>query len=165
MALIELCTVIDAPRERVFDLARSIDAHQVSTSHTRERAVAGITSGLIELGETVTWEARHLGVKQRLTVQVTAMERPFRFRDQQVRGAFGKMVHDHVFEERDGRTVMIDRFEFVSPFGFVGRIVDRLFLAAYMRRFLATRANQLKAMAESERWKQFVQEEAARSGE
>ncbi len=50
MPLIELSTGIRAPIERVFDLARSIDAHVASTGQTRERAVAGRTSGLIELG-------------------------------------------------------------------------------------------------------------------
>ena len=71
MPLIVLETRIRAPRERVFDLARSIDAHQSSTSGTSERAVAGVTSGLIGLGEEVTWRARHLGVTQHLTVRAT----------------------------------------------------------------------------------------------
>ena len=55
MPKITLKTMIDAPIERVFDLARSIDLHRDSMKETDERAVAGKTSGLIELGETVTW--------------------------------------------------------------------------------------------------------------
>lgn len=51
MPLIELHTEISAPRERVFDLARSVDAHLDSAGATRERAVAGVTSGLIGSGE------------------------------------------------------------------------------------------------------------------
>ena len=66
MPVIELTTYIEAPIERVFDLARSVDAHTASTSQSKERAVAGRTSGLIEQDETVTWEATHFGIKQSL---------------------------------------------------------------------------------------------------
>jgi len=76
MPVIQLETKITAPVERVFDLARSIDAHTSTTEGTGERAAEGRTTGLIEAGETVTWEARHLGVRQRLTSKITAMERP-----------------------------------------------------------------------------------------
>jgi len=88
MAIIQLSTSIGAPRQRVFDLARSIDAHQKSTERTQERAIAGVTTGLIGLNDEVTWEARHLGIKQRLTVRVTAFDRPSHFRDVMVRGPF-----------------------------------------------------------------------------
>jgi ligand-binding SRPBCC domain-containing protein len=156
MPVIHLTTVIAAPRERVFDLARSIDAHQASTGDTGERAVAGVTSGLIGEGQDVTWEARHLGVRQRLRVKITACERPTHFQDVMLRGAFSLMHHDHTFSERDGHTIMTDRFEFRSPLGPLGWLVDRVFLTSYMRRFLEQRNAVLKRMAESEEWKRFL---------
>jgi ligand-binding SRPBCC domain-containing protein len=156
MALIELSTTIDAPVHRVFDLARSIEAHQASAEGSRERAIDGVTSGLIGPGDEVTWEARHLGVTQRLRVQVTAFERPHHFQDVMLRGAFKRMVHDHVFETRDEQTVMHDCFAFASPFGLVGWLVDRLFLAGYMRRFLLRRNAELKRMAEGDGWQAFL---------
>lgn len=52
--LFYLKTFIDAPVERCFDLARSIDLHKISLEHTNEKAVAGKTAGLIEPGESVT---------------------------------------------------------------------------------------------------------------
>jgi ligand-binding SRPBCC domain-containing protein len=88
MSVIRLRTPIAAPPERVFDLARSIDAHQQSTSRTHERAIAGVTHGLIGLNQEVTWEACHLGIKQRLTVKITEYERPSRFQDTMIAGAF-----------------------------------------------------------------------------
>ena len=51
MPVIRLSTQIEAPPERVFDLARSIDAHQQSALGTHEGAVAGITHGLIGMAE------------------------------------------------------------------------------------------------------------------
>lgn len=156
MSVIHLETVISAPRERVFDLARSIDAHQDTAEHTGERAVAGVTSGLLGAEEEVTWEARHFGVKQRLRVKMTKFERPNHFQDRMLEGAFRQMTHDHSFEARDEKTVMIDRFEFSSPLGFLGRIVDHVFLERYMRRFIEKRNAILKRTAESDDWKKYL---------
>jgi ligand-binding SRPBCC domain-containing protein len=156
MHTIRLTTFIDAPPERVFDLARSIDAHQQSAEGTQERAIAGVTQGLIGMGDEVTWEARHFGIKQRLTVRITGFERPSRFQDIMVSGAFKSMKHDHEFIAQPPGTLMADRFEFESPFGILGRTVDRVFLGFYMRRFLVRRNQVLKRMAESEDWKRFV---------
>jgi ligand-binding SRPBCC domain-containing protein len=158
MAVIELSTVIRAPRERVFDLARSIDAHQDSTGGTEERAVAGVTKGLIGMNEQVTWEARHFGVRQRLTVRVTAFDRPKHFQDIMISGAFKSMAHDHTFADHREGTLMSDRFEFKSPLGILGAIVDRLFLAPYMRRFIVRRNEILKQLAESKEWSRYLEQ-------
>ena len=156
MPVIDLSTVIRAPRERVFDLARSIDAHQDSTGGTEERAIAGVTRGLIGLDQEVTWEARHFGIRQRLTVRVTFFDRPARFQDAMISGAFKKMVHDHEFAEHPEGTSMRDRFEFHSPLGILGALADRLFLTSYMRRFLIRLNEVLKRLAESDEWRRYV---------
>jgi ligand-binding SRPBCC domain-containing protein len=66
-----------------------------------------------------------------------------------VRGAFASLHHVHEFVPRNGGTTMIDTFTFESPLGPLGAVVDRVYLAGYMRRFLIARANELKRMAES----------------
>ncbi len=157
MPVIELSTAIRAPKERVFDLARSIDAHQDSTGATDERAVAGVTRGLIGLGDEVTWEARHFGVRQRLTVRVTAFDRPKHFQDVMIFGAFKRMIHDHEFAEHGAETLMRDRFDFNSPLGILGTMADWLFLESYMRRFLVRRNEVLKQLAESAEWGRYLE--------
>ena len=156
MPLIHLETAISAPVERVFDLARSIDAHTSSAEGTSERAIAGRTSGMIELDETVTWEARHFGIKQRLTVRITKLERPLMFADEMTRGAFKSMRHCHRFSSDGSATKMRDEFEFSAPFGVFGRIAERLFLTRYMTGFLERRNQVLKRMAESSEWRHFI---------
>jgi ligand-binding SRPBCC domain-containing protein len=156
MAVIQLETIIAAPKERVFDLARSIDAHQDTAEGTHERAIAGVTSGLLGPEEEVTWEARHFGVKQRLRVKMTKFERPHHFQDIMIEGAFKEMKHDHTFEDREGKTLMIDRFEFCSPLGFLGRIIDRVFITSYMRNFIEKRNAILKRTAESDEWTKYL---------
>ncbi|HEY5892113.1 MAG TPA: SRPBCC family protein [Chthoniobacterales bacterium] len=140
----------------MFDLARSIDAHPDTTEHTGERAVAGVTAGLLGPGEEVTWEARHFGAKQRLRVRMTEFDRPNHFQDVMLEGAFQQMKHDHTFEEHDGKTLMMDRFEFRSPFGVLGKLVDRLILKRYMRCFIQKRNAILKRTAESDAWQKCL---------
>src|SRR5690349_18317043 len=108
MSKIELITRIEAPIERCFDVARSIDLHTASTEATHERAVAGVVTGLIGKGETVTFRARHFGIWLTHTSVITAFERPRYFRDEMTRGFFRDFAHDHRFEADGDGTVMRD---------------------------------------------------------
>ena len=158
MAVIKLTTLIQAPIERVFDLSRSIDAHQHSTTTTSEIAVGGITSGLIGLGEEVEWEARHFGLRQRLSVRITAFSEPTHFRDEMIKGAFSTMRHDHYFEMIGDNTEVKDVFEYNAPLGLLGKIAEKVFLTRYMRNFLIKRNLILKHVAETDEWKVFLGE-------
>ncbi len=149
MPVIHLETFIRAPIEICFDLSRDIDVHMASTSITNERAIAGVTSGMMQLGDEVTWEATHLHMRQRLTSRITAFERPHMFIDEMQRGAFKQLRHKHTFESRGSSTLMIDELDFASPFGVIGNLVDWLFLENYMKRFLILHNDYIKNLAES----------------
>ena len=131
------------PKPELFDLARSIDAHKDSMARSREDAVAGVTSGLISLGERVTWRAWHFGIPIRMTSRITQMEAPDYFVDEQVRGPFRRFRHVHEFSEDSHGTTMVDRIEFAAPFGPVGRVVERLVLARYLHTLIETRNRHL----------------------
>src|SRR5437763_1689000 len=139
MAVITIVTSIRATPERCFDASRDLDLHLKSMTHTGERAVGGRTSGLIELGEQGTWEARHFGIRQRMTSKITAYDRPRYFQDSMVRGAFRSFVHDHYFEPCAEGTMMKDVLTFRSPLGFIGAIVDRLMMSRYLTKLLTMR--------------------------
>lgn len=149
MPKIELRTTINAPIEKAFDLARNIDLHVESTKHTGEQAIAGKTSGLIELGETVTWRAKHFGVRQNMTSKITGFDRPKYFVDEMVQGAFKSLWHEHRFIYKDDRTTMKDTFIFESPFGILGRLFNWLVLTRYMTNLLEERNRVIKQAAES----------------
>ncbi|MEI6236426.1 MAG: SRPBCC family protein [Planctomycetota bacterium] len=158
MPTIELATSIAAPVERVFDLSLSIDLHMHAASSTGERAIAGVTSGLIGLGQEVTWRARHFGIWQTLTVRIIEHERPTHFCDTMLRGAFSSMVHHHYFDQTDSGTLMRDVFTFRSPLGILGHIADILFLTRYMKSFLLQRNHVIKTTAESDEWKKYIRD-------
>lgn len=148
MPLIKLETFIRAPVEVCFDLARDVEVHMASTADTGERAVAGVTSGMMELNDEVTWEAKHLGLRQRLTSRITALERPRMFVDEMQRGAFKSLRHLHLFLPEGDGTRMIDEMTYASPLGVLGRVVDAVFLENYMRRLLIKHNEYIKRVAE-----------------
>jgi ligand-binding SRPBCC domain-containing protein len=149
MPTIRLETSILAPIERCFDLALSVDAHGGSMAHTHERPIAGVMSGMMQLSDTVTWEAVHFGIKQHLTSKITAYERPHRFTDEMIQGVFQEIHHTHEFIPQPPGTLMIDVFRFQAPLGILGRVAETLFLTRYMKNLLLTRNRYLKQRAEA----------------
>lgn len=141
-------TDVRASVETCFDLSRDLDLHRRSLAHTNEEAVEDRTSGLIELGEEVTWRGRHFGLYLTHTSRITAFDRPRHFRDEMIRGKFQSFVHDHYFKALKDCTRMRDVLEFRSPFGILGRAVDVLVLGRYLRALLANRNDVIRGEAE-----------------
>ena len=150
MTIIELTTHIDAPIERCFNLARSIDLHLESMSQTGEKAIDGRTGGLIERGETVTWRAKHFGIWQTLTSEIIEFDFPNSFSDEMTEGAFKSMRHEHLFFAVNDQTVMKDIFVFELPYGIFGEFVNFVFLGRYMTKLLRKRNKVIKEAAESD---------------
>jgi len=149
---IQLKTRINAPVERCFNLARSIDFHLQSARATKEQAVAGITSGLISCDQEVEWKAKHLGLWWKMRVRITAFDPPRHFQDTMVEGPFRSFIHDHTFEPCESGALMTDVVRFESPVPVLARLFDTLVVGKYLRRFLQSRNIQLKAEAEANLW-------------
>lgn len=156
MNKIELSTFIEAPIERCFDLARSIDLHKISVQQTQEVAIGGVTSGLIGPNQKVLWQATHLGFRQTLETQISKFTRPFFFTDEMVNGVFKTMIHDHFFYVMNKDTVMIDHFYYEVPLGLIGEAADIIFLKRYLTKLLTQRNETIKQYAESEKWMEIL---------
>jgi ligand-binding SRPBCC domain-containing protein len=117
MVRLEELSIIHAPVERCFDLARSVEVHLAGNIHCGEQAVAtaGVTSGLIGMGQRVTWRAKHFGIWQNLTSEITAMDRPAYFQDTMIQGAFRFMRHDHMFRALSAVETEMRRICFCRP--------------------------------------------------
>jgi ligand-binding SRPBCC domain-containing protein len=156
MQTVRIETKIAAPPDRCFLLSLSIDLHVESTAQTSERAIAGVTSGIIGAGETVTWQGRHFGFMLRHTSIISRYDRPGYFQDSMTQGMFKSFEHDHHFTEIDGSTLMRDELRFESPFGPVGMLVDHLILKNYFAKFLTERNAVIMQAAEHEDWRRFI---------
>jgi ligand-binding SRPBCC domain-containing protein len=148
MAAIHLTTKIKADKPIVFDVSRNIDFHQQSLSHTSEKAIAGRTSGLIELGETVTWQGKHFGFNLTHQSKISEMHLYTSFTDEMLKGCFTSFVHYHYFEEEEDATIMIDEVYYETPFGLLGKLFDVLFLNRYLRNLIEKRNEAIKLQSE-----------------
>lgn len=147
MTQIKITTTINAPIEIVFNNSRNIDIHQYSASKTNEKAIAGRTSGLINKGETVTWKGKHFGINLRHQSIITEMEFPNYFFDQQVKGHFKSFEHQHSFEQIGNHTIMTDILEYETPFGFIGKLFDKIILKNHLTNFILHRNQILKKLS------------------
>jgi ligand-binding SRPBCC domain-containing protein len=156
MPTIELKTIINAPIERCFLLSLSVDLHQLSTQETNERAISGVTKGLMKLNDVVTWRAKHFGIYQNMTSKISAYEAPRYFVSEMVKGAFKKLHHQHIFEWTGNETIMTDIFYFKAPFGIFGELFSKFVLKDYMKGFLIKRNDTIKEVAETTKWKSVL---------
>lgn len=156
MPAIHLTTVVHAPIQRVFDLSRSIDLHRQSMNANYEEAIAGIVTGLIGLHQTVTWQARHLFKVRTYESLITAFEPPHFFSDEMLNGDFVRVKHDHHFKPISNGTIMIDVFEFTTPFKWLGQLCNQIYLTRYLTKLLLQRNKLIKEVAETNKWKSIL---------
>ena len=150
MTTINHTTKIKATKQIVFDASRNIDIHQQSASKSKEAAIDGITFGLINLNETVTWRGKHFGFYLTHKSRITAMNFYDYFMDEMEEGKFKSFRHEHAFEEQNGITIMKDHLQYETPFGIFGKVFDSLFLKNHLIRFLLERNKILKEVAEKQ---------------
>lgn len=156
MPTIHLTTFIAAPIERVFDLSRHIGLHKISQQHNNEEAIDGVTAGLIQQNETVTWKATHLFKTRFMTVKITEMKSPVYFEDVMLKGDFTSYAHKHHFKAVQNGTIMIDEVEFKTPYGFIGRAVNHFYLTDYLKNLIVKRNETIREYAESPKWQSLL---------
>ncbi|WP_449409088.1 SRPBCC family protein [Microbacterium maritypicum] len=148
MARFVLERVIAAPPAEVFAASLDPALHVRSMARHGETMVEAPTGGVFTEGSTVTWRARHFGIPFRLRSLVFDIDPPRGFRDRQIAGPFGEFLHEHVFEEHPQGTLMRDTVTFHSPFGPLGRLVDRLVMREHLRRLIDERNDTIAAEIE-----------------
>lgn len=148
MTVIKLHTIINAPIATVFNSARDIDLHMKSASKTGEKAIAGKTSGLINLYETVTWRGKHFGCYLKHQSKITSLRYPTYFIDEMIKGHFKSFKHQHIFKETTSGTEMVDVLEYQTPYGFIGSVFNRLLLEKHLTTFLKIRNDHIKIETE-----------------
>lgn len=149
MTTIKLSTKIKAPIEIIFDLSRNIDVHKLSTAKSNETAIDGITSGLINKGETVTWRGKHFGIYLTHKSIISAMEIPSFFVDEMLKGKFKSFKHEHSFVQENEFVMMIDKIQYQTPYGIFGKLFDVLILKKHLTNFISERNRILKELSEN----------------
>ncbi|WP_372467467.1 SRPBCC family protein [Microbacterium maritypicum] len=139
MARFTLESVIAAAPAEVFAASLDPELHVKSMARYGETMIEAPAGGVFTEGSTATWRARHFGIPFRLRSIVFDVDPPRGFSDRQIAGPFRDFLHQHRFEEHPAGTLMHDTVTFHSPLGPLGRLVDAMFLRAYMRRLILER--------------------------
>jgi ligand-binding SRPBCC domain-containing protein len=84
------------------------------------------------------------------------MDFPYSFTDVMLKGDFKSFVHRHHFKTIDNGTIMIDKLEFETPYGFIGNLVNSFFMNAYLKNLLEKRNTVIKEYAETQKWKAIL---------
>lgn len=156
MPTLHLTSFIAAPQDIVFDLNRNISLHKISMEHVKEEAVGGITSGLVNKDDTVTWKGKHLMKTRYFTSKITEMK-PFEtFTDKMVKGDFKFFEHQHFFKPADNGTIVIDIIKYETPYGFIGELVNKLYLNSYLEKLISHRNKVIKQYAETDKWRALL---------
>jgi ligand-binding SRPBCC domain-containing protein len=161
MKTIRLTTWIDAPVERCFKLALSVDLHLVSARSTGEKMASGVRSGLLGLEDTVTWSGRHFGLRFRHTSRIVELRPYLYFCDAMIRGTFQHFEHKHHFAPMNEGTRMRDELRFSAPPGLAG-VAAELILERHFIHILKERNRLLKQVAESKEWQRYLVAEVKR---
>ena len=121
-----------------------------------EEVVEGISAGLLNLDDTVTWKAKHFFKERRIKVRMTKLKSPDYFVDEQVNGDFILLKHEHYFKPIQNGTIMIDQFRYELPYAMLGKLLNKLYMEKYLTRLIGERNEAIKKAAESNGWKQFL---------
>lgn len=156
METIRIQTWVNAPMERCFKLALSIDLHQFSAASSGDSVSSRLKSGLLGVDDTVTWSGWHFGVPVRHTTVIDVCRPSMYFRDVMVEGVFEHFSHEHHFAVMDDGTRIRDEVRFAAPWGVLGQVAEKLVLRRHLIRFLKRRNALIKRVAESGEWQRFL---------
>ena len=146
MYVLEREVSIPAPRERVF--AFFADARNLERLTPASLSFEFLTPGEIPMraGATIDYRLRVSGIPIRWRTAIEAWEPPYRFVDVQQRGPYAVWRHTHAFDETSAGTHMRDRVEYALPFGPLGRLARRLFVARRLDEIFAFRARVIQEL-------------------
>ena len=77
---------------------------------------------------------------------ITNYEYPSQFIDQQLKGPYSFWHHTHTFEETENGTLIKDQIRYVVPFGFLGRILNYLWIKRDLKNIFEYRKEKIKQL-------------------
>lgn len=149
MPSVKMKTHINADIKSCFDLSRDVAIHKQSLKRAALRAVSGKTSGLLELGEWVSWEEKHFGQLQHFTLKISELEAPLYFVEEMVEGMFKSFRNEFRFKANGDSTLLTNRIYLELPYGLLGKLIKNLFINFYTKKLLQSRLEYLKTAIES----------------
>lgn len=139
-------TWIAADLDRVFAFfSQAENLQRLTPAFLHFRILTPLPLALRE-GTTIDYRLSLRGVPITWRSEITAWEPPHRFVDEQRKGPYRLWKHAHLFEPRDGGTLMTDRVEYAT---WGGAPVNALLVAPELRRIFEYRRSVLAEIFDS----------------
>lgn len=94
-------------------------------------------------GALIRYRIRLHGIPISWTTKITAWEPPTRFVDEQQSGPFRSWIHEHTFEEKNGRTIARDHVMYEVP---GGALINRLLVRPDLEKIFDYRQEVLRSL-------------------
>lgn len=149
LASFETSLLLNCTAETVFDfLVRPANVLKISPPEMQVSFFQ--PPEVLELGSRIEFEVRGYGQAQQMIHEITQIEVPTGFTEQQVKGPMKHWIHEHVFESAgDGGITVIDRIEFEPPGGLLGFLLTESRIVGSLQSGFAHRHRQLKQLLET----------------
>ena len=153
--------LVNAPIDRCFLLSTSVAIVQEELGM---KPVEGRTAGLVQPGDLIRWEGWQLGLRHYHVSRISSYCRPTYLQDRMVAGRFAYFEHDHHFHATGAATLLQDELRFSMPAGPLGLVVGRLVMVPHIRGLMRRRFLKLKGIAETNRWHEYLDQDAVSAG-
>ena len=139
-------TIINRPLNEVFDFFSK--AENLNKLTPPELSFKIITPLPIEIkqGAVIDYKIKLNGIPFYWKTEITIFEPQKRFIDKQLKGPYKVWIHEHTFEERDGKTYMKDIVQFLSPGWILEPLINKLFVEKKVKAIFDYRETILKGL-------------------
>jgi ligand-binding SRPBCC domain-containing protein len=131
------------PIEQVFDFFADASNLQQLTPSSLHFQIVTPTPIEMRPGARIDYRLRIRGVPMGWQSEITVWEPPRRFVDEQRRGPYRQWIHEHLFEEQNGGTLVRDLVRYDVRCGW---LVNRLFVRRELESVFAFRHKRMESL-------------------
>lgn len=111
-------TILNLPVNEVFDFfSKAENLDKITPPVLGFRIITPLPVDM-KKGTLIDYKIKLNGIPFDWKTEITEWEPPFYFTDTQIKGPYKMWVHQHRFEDQNGRTKMTDIVNYLSPGGF-----------------------------------------------
>jgi ligand-binding SRPBCC domain-containing protein len=101
----------------------------------------------IHNGLTIEYTVRPLaGIPLKWLSQISSVNVPYMFVDEQLKGPYAYWHHEHLFQEKGDKVLMIDKVTYGISFGWLGRLANRLMVRKKLEQIFNYRTEQISSI-------------------
>ena len=95
-------------------------------------------------GTLIEYRIKLYGFPVKWKTEITRWEPPLLFVDTQLKGPYSVWIHEHRFEEINGKTRMFDTVDYDIPGGFLAPLINKIFVSGQIHSIFSYRWQEIE---------------------